>query len=37
MDTKPRLTVCGAGGAGLAIAADSALKPMLVKRTHFHG
>ena len=26
MDTKPRLTVCGAGGAGLAIAADSALK-----------
>ena len=26
MGTAPRLTVCGAGAAGLAIAADSALK-----------
>ena len=25
MNVKPRLTVCGAGAAGLAIAADNAL------------
>jgi opine dehydrogenase len=31
MDQTPRLTVCGAGAAGLAIAADSALKGIEVK------
>ncbi len=31
MDERPRLTVCGAGAAGLAIAADSALKGLEVK------
>lgn len=30
MNDKPRLTVCGAGGAGLAIAADAALKGLAV-------
>jgi opine dehydrogenase len=31
MEQTPRLTVCGAGAAGLAIAADSALKGLSVK------
>ena len=31
METNPRLTVCGAGAAGLAIAADNALKGLEVK------
>ena len=30
MDSQPRLTVCGAGAAGLAIAADSAFKGIAV-------
>ncbi len=30
MDDRPTLTVCGAGGAGLAIAADAALKGLAV-------
>lgn len=30
MPGKPRLTVCGAGAAGAAIAADSALKGLQV-------
>ena len=31
METTPRLTVCGAGAAGMAIAADNALKGLDVK------
>jgi glycerol-3-phosphate dehydrogenase len=30
MNTPPRQTVCGAGAAGLAIAADNALKGLAV-------